>query len=47
MKGYEITRALKDRSGISSNLQKLEWLKNHDEDLKLSKTIRKGGRYDR
>lgn len=31
----EITKALKELSGISSNLQKLEWLKNHnDEDLK-------------
>lgn len=31
----EITKALKELSGISSNLQKIEWLKNHnDEDLK-------------
>lgn len=35
MKFSEITKALKELSGISSNLQKLEWLKNHDdEDLK-------------
>lgn len=31
----QITKALKELSGISSNLQKIEWLKNHnDEDLK-------------
>lgn len=35
MRFSEITKALKELSGISSNLQKLEWLKNHnDEDLK-------------
>lgn len=35
MRFNEITKALKELSGISSNLQKLEWLKNHDdEDLK-------------
>lgn len=31
----QITKALKELSGISSNLQKIEWLKNHnDKDLK-------------
>lgn len=31
----QIAKALKELSGISSNLQKIEWLKNHnDEDLK-------------
>lgn len=31
----EITKSLKELSGISSNLQKIDWLKNHnDEDLK-------------
>lgn len=31
----QITKALKELSGISSNLQKIDWLKNHnDEDLK-------------
>lgn len=35
MRFSEITKALKELSGISSNLQKIEWLKNHnDEDLK-------------
>ena len=31
----QITKALEELSNISSNLQKIEWLKNHnDEDLK-------------
>ena len=36
MNFIQITKALEELSNISSNLQKIEWLKNHnDEDVRI------------